>query len=424
LTHTSDTTVYHSRLIYPFQGLRPQTESVDEVAAPPYDVLSSSEARLLAHDKPLSFLHISKPEIDLPEGTDPFSNAVYEKGAENICSMLESGVLVKDKNSCYYIYRLETENHRQTGLVGVAPISAYDENRIRKHEFTRPDKETDRVKQIDYVNAQTGPVLLVHRPSEPISMILHEITMGPSLYEVELSDGVKHSLWLVEDSAVKSRIDTAYEDLDCLYIADGHHRSAAASRVCDIRRSANPNHNGSEAYNRFLIVAFPSNELQILDYNRIVLDLNNLSSDNFLDRLNKDFEVIHSDHPVKPNCREVFGMYLEKNWYKLKLRVSPRREISIIEQLDVRILSDRILEPILGVGDLRTDPRINFVGGVRGLEELELSVDSGKWEVAFSLFPTEIEDLMTVADIGEVMPPKSTWFEPKLADGLVSYPIE
>ena len=171
--------------------------------------------------------------------------------------------------------------------------------------------------------------------------------------------------------------------MDCLYIADGHHRSAAASRVCDIRRSANPNHNGSEAYNRFLIVAFPSNELQILDYNRIVLDLNNLSSDNFLDRLNKDFEVIHSDHPVKPNCREVFGMYLEKNWYKLTLRVSPRREISIIEQLDVRILSDRILEPILGVGDLRTDPRINFVGGVRGLEELELSVDSGKWEVAF-----------------------------------------
>lgn len=410
--------------MYPFQGLRPIPESVDGVAAPPYDVLSSSEARLLAHGKPLSFLHISKPEIDLPEDTNPFSNAVYEKGAENICHMLEAGVLIKDKNPCYYIYRLETENHTQTGLVGVAPISAYNENRIRRHEFTRPDKEDDRVKQIDYVNAQTGPVLAVHRPMESISIILREITLERALYEVELSDGVKHSLWLVEDNLVKDRIDVAYEMLDYLYIADGHHRSAAASRVREIRRSANPNHNGSEAYNRFLIVAFPSNELRILDYNRIVFDLNNLSSDDFLNRLSQDFEVTLSDHPVKPNCRHVFGMYLEGTWYTLTLLVPPSKELSIIEQLDVRILSDRVLEPVLGVGDLRTDPRVNFVGGIRGLEELELRVDSGKWEVAFSLFPTEIEDLMTVADIGEVMPPKSTWFEPKLADGLVSYPID
>ena len=424
MTNTSDLSVNPLRLMYPFKGLRPQPESVDAVAAPPYDVLSSSEARLVADGKPLSFLHISKPEIDLPADTDPFSNAVYEKGAENIFQMIKSGVLIKDKNPCYYIYRLETENHIQTGLVGVAPISAYNENRIRRHEFTQPDKESDRVKQIDYVNAQTGPVLVVHRPIESISMILHEITMGPVLYEVELSDGVKHSLWLVEDSIVKDRIDLAYEELDCLYIADGHHRSAAASRVSDIRRSANPNHNGNEAYNRFLIVAFPSNELRILDYNRIVLDLNNLSSSNFLDRLNQDFEVTRSSHPVKPNCRQVFGMYLEGVWYKLALRASLPRKSSVIEQLDVRILSDRILQPLLGVGDLRTDPRINFVGGIRGLEELELRVDSGKWEVAFSLFPTEIEDLMTVADIGEVMPPKSTWFEPKLADGLVSYPID
>jgi len=410
--------------MYPFQGLRPIPESVDAVAAPPYDVLSSSEARLLAHGKPLSFLHISKPEIDLPEDTNPFSNAVYEKGAENICHMLETGVLIKDKNPCYYIYRLETKNHIQTGLVGVAPISAYNENRIRRHEFTRPDKENDRVKQIDYVNAQTGPVLAVHRPMESISIILREITLERALYEVELSDGVKHSLWLVEDNLVKDRIDVAYEMLDFLYIADGHHRSAAASRVREIRRSANPNHNGSEAYNRFLIVAFPSNELRILDYNRIVFDLNNLSSDDFLNRLSQDFEVTLSDHPVKPNCRHVFGMYLKGTWYTLTLLVPPSKELSIIEQLDVRILSDRVLEPVLGVGDLRTDPRVNFVGGIRGLEELELRVDSGKWEVAFSLYPTEIEDLMTVADIGEVMPPKSTWFEPKLADGLVSYPID
>ncbi len=422
----SEAIAANARLIYPFGALRPVPERAAAVAAPPYDVLSTAEARQQASGKPLSFLHISKPEIDLPEGTDPFTDAVYAKGHENIRRMIDDGVLIRDPAPCYYVYRLTMGEHSQTGLVAVAPVAAYDDNRVRRHEFTRPDKEDDRVRQIDSVDAQTGPVLVVHKPREDISAILSEITATPPLYDVTLADGggVGHTVWLVDDAVRIDEIDAAYGALDLLYIADGHHRSAAASRVTGIRRDGNPNHSGDEAYNRFLIVAFPADQVRILDYNRVVRDLNNLSPAAFLDRLSKDFEVTPSVDPVRPDQPHTFGMYLGGDWYRLTALSSPAATAAPLERLDVGLLSDLVLAPVLGIGDLRSDPRIDFVGGSRGLEGLAVRVDSGEWAVAFALYPTGIGDLMAVADAGEVMPPKSTWFDPKLADGLVSYPLD
>ena len=424
MSKSSNTKTTNARLIYPFGGLRPVPERAAAVAAPPYDVLSTAEARQQASGKPLSFLHISKPEIDLPEGTDPFDDAVYAKGAENIRRLIGDGVLMRDSAPCYYVYRLTMGDHSQTGLVGAAPVAAYDDNRVRRHEFTRPDKEDDRVRQIDSVDAQTGPVLVVHQARDDISNILGQITASLPLYDVTLPDGVGHKLWLVDDAAQITQIDAAYGALDLLYIADGHHRSAAASRVTGLRRDANPNHCGDEAYNRFLVVAFPADQVRILDYNRVVRDLNGLSPEAFVERLHTDFEVLASAEPVRPDQPHTFGMYLGGEWHRLTALSPPRPTAAPLERLDIRLLSDLLLEPVLGIGDPRVDPRIDFIGGIRGLEGLETRVDSGEWAVAFALYPTGIGDLMAVADAGEVMPPKSTWFEPKLADGLVSYPLD
>jgi uncharacterized protein (DUF1015 family) len=412
------------RLIYPFAGLRPLPERAAAVAAPPYDVLSSAEARQQASGNPLSFLHISKPEIDLPEGTNPFDDVVYAKGGENILRMIEDGVLIRDPAPCYYVYRLTMGSHAQTGLVGAAPVGAYDDNWVRRHEFTRPDKEDDRVRQIDSVDAQTGPVLVVHQPRDEITAVVGEVTATPPLYDVTRPDGVGHTLWLVDDTAQITRIDAVYGALDLLYIADGHHRSAAASRVAGLRRAANPNHRGDEAYNRFLIVAFPADQVNIIDYNRVVRDLNGLSPKAFLGRLSDDFEVEPSDQPVRPGQPHTFGMYMGGDWYRLTSISPPGPGASPLERLDVGLLTDLILAPVLGIGDPRIDPRIDFVGGIRGLEGLAARVDSSEWAVAFALNPTGIGDLMAVADASEVMPPKSTWFEPKLADGLISYPLD
>jgi uncharacterized protein (DUF1015 family) len=413
-----------TRLIYPFAGLRPVPERAADVAAPPYDVLSSAEARQQASGNPLSFLHISKPEIDLPEGTDPFAAAVYARGGDNIRRMVENGVLIRDPAPCYYIYRLTMGDHSQIGLVGAAPVAAYGDNRVRRHELTRPDKEDDRVRQIDSVDAQTGPVLVVHRPRDEITAILNDVSATPPLYDVTRPDGVNHTLWLVDEAAQIAKIDAAYGALDLLYIADGHHRSAAASRVAGLRRDSNPNHRGDEAYNRFLIVAFPADQVNILDYNRVVRDLNGLSPEAFLDRLKEDFEVAPSGPPVRPGQPHTFGMYMGGDWCRLTAISPPDPTAASLERLDVGVLTDLILAPVLGVGDPRTDPRIDFIGGIRGLEGLAARVDSGEWAVAFALYPTGIGDLMAVADAGEVMPPKSTWFEPKLADGLISYPLD
>ena len=413
-------------LLRPFAGLRPAPQYAAEVAAPPYDVLSSDEARALAAGKPWSFLHISKPEIDLAEGTDPTSAAVYAKARENLDRMVAAGVLQRDAKPCFYVYRLQMGDHVQTGLVGGGSVAAYDSNRIRKHEFTRPDKEDDRVRQIDACNAETGPVLLAHRNHPAVNAAILATTTEPPAYRVTAADGIVHTLWVMDDDALIAAVVAAFDAMPALYIADGHHRSAAASRVAAARRAtggnaANHGSGADQACESFLVVTFPIEEMKIFDYNRVVKDLNGLGRDAFLAALEAEFAVEPVAGRAKPAEARQVGLYLPGQWYRL----TPRNPVPAdpVARLDVSLLSDRLLTPVLGIKDLRKDKRIDFVGGKRGLEELERRVDSGEMAAAFALFATRMEDLVAVAEAGAVMPPKSTWFEPKLADGLVSYPL-
>ena len=410
-------------LIKPFAGLRPKPEYAADVVAPPYDVLNTEEARQRAEGRPHSFLHISKPEIDLPQGTDPFDPSVYTKGAENLQQLISSGVLMRDQQACYYLYRLVMDTHTQTGLVAVASVADYDSNRIRKHEFTRPAKEDDRVRQIDALNAQTGPVFLTYRHNAVIDELAVRVTSTEPLYDLTADDGVRHTLWLIADETNIETVTDTFDAMDCLYIADGHHRSAAASRVAKMRRQAHQI-SGDIAADYFLAVLFPDNQLQILDYNRVITDLNGLSRHDFLSAVQQAFDVGESGAPVNPTQPGEFGMYLDHQWYCLSIKAARIPKADPVGRLDVSLLQTNLIEPILGVQDPRRDKRIDFVGGIRGLGELEKRVDSGEMQVAFSLYPTRMEDLMAVADANEVMPPKSTWFEPKLADGLVSHKLD
>ena len=408
-------------LIRPFTGLRPVEERASDVIAPPYDVLSSAEARVRARNRPWSFLHISKAEIDLPEDTNPYDPAVYEMAAVNLRHMLDAGVLRRDPDPCYYVYRLMMGDHLQTGLVAVASVDDYDSNRIRKHEFTRPEKEDDRVRQIEALNAQTGPVLLAY-PSHPhVDSLLEGVAGTRPDVDLIADDGIGHGLWVVRDSGQVDAITRAFDAMDALYIADGHHRSAAASRVAASRRGNGPGEAGSAGY--FLAVIFPHNQMKILDYNRVVRDLNGMTPETFLASLSGNFTVSPCSSACRPRAPAEFGMYLGGQWYRLNI---PRDRVpdDPVGRLDVSLLADKLLAPLLGITDPRRDKRIDFVGGIRGLEELERRVDSGEMQVAFALYPTRMEDLMAVADAGEVMPPKSTWFEPKLADGLVSHVLD
>jgi uncharacterized protein (DUF1015 family) len=410
-------------LIRPFPGLRPAPEHTAGVIAPPYDVLNSEEARARAAGKAYSFLHVSKPEIDLAPDIDPFAPAVYERGRENFQAMLAAGVIKRDPAPYYYFYRLVMGAHTQVGVVAAASCAAYAAGRIRKHEHTRPDKEDDRVRQIDALNAQTGPVFLTYRRAQAVEAITHEVTALAPQIDVTADDGVQHTLWAVSQAAHIARLSAAFEAIERLYIADGHHRSAAALRVAEARRAENPRHTGEEAYNYFLAVIFPDHQMQILDYNRVVRDLNGLSAEAFLERARAAFEVELRQSAVKPAAPGEFGVYLARRWYRLRIR---REKIphDPVGRLDVSLLQDNLIAPILGISDPRRDKRIDFVGGIRGLEELVRRVDSGEMAVAFALHPTSIHDMMAVADAGEVMPPKSTWFEPKLADGLVSHALD
>jgi len=405
-------------LIQPFRGLRPAPNYAADVAAPPYDVLNTAEARQQAAGRPLSFLHISKPEIDLPEGTDPYADAVYAKGAANLGALVDQGVLLRDTDPCYYAYRLTMGAHTQTGLVCAASVADYDSNRIRKHEFTRPAKEDDRVRQITALNAQTGPVLLAYRASEPVREILARTAEGAPLYDVTAADGIRHELWQVTDATDMARITASFDAMPALYIADGHHRSAAASRVAANRRSDQP------ACSHFLCVAFPDDEMQILDYNRVVRDLNGKTATIVLQEISEAFDVSTESAPAKPDQPGQFGMYLDGQWYRLSIDPARIPANDPVASLDVSLLQDQLLAPILGIGDPRTDERIDFVGGIRGLDELARRVESGEMAAGFALYPTSMAALMAVADANEVMPPKSTWFEPKLADGLVSHVLD
>lgn len=413
-----------STMIKPFRGLRPAPERAADVAAPPYDVLNSEEARLRAEGRPLSFLHISKPEIDLPAGTDPYSQEVYAKGAENLHKLIANGVLMRDEKPCYYAYRLRMGDHVQTGLVGVCSVAEYDRNRIRKHEFTQPKKEDDRVRQITALNAQTGPVLLNYRKSGTIRSIIDDVTRTKPVYDLTADDGIEHTLWIIDDQDTIDKLTQTVDAMDALYIADGHHRSAAASRVAAACRADNPNDTGDEAYNYFLCVAFPDDETQILDYNRVVRDLNGHTTEELLEKIGHSFEVSAEKHAARPRRPGQFGMYLGSRWYRLDIRGELIPADDPLASLDINLLQEHLLAPLLGIEDQRTDNRIDFVGGIRGLDELQRRVDSGEMQVAFALYPTSMEALMAVADANEVMPPKSTWFEPKLADGLVSHVLD
>ena len=406
-------------LIQPFAALRPAPGRANDVVAPPYDVLSTAEARERANGRPSSFLHISKPEIDLPADTNPYAPEVYAKGAENLRNLIQAGVLVRDPAPCYYAYRIVMGKHSQTGLVAAASVADYDTNRIRKHEFTRPDKEDDRVRQIDALDAQTGPVLLAYPAAPEVDAILAAASSDTPDSDAEL-DGVRHTLWVIRDAAIQARITAAFNAMHALYIADGHHRSASASRIAAARKAANPAHTGNEPYNFFLSVIFPAHEMAIMDYNRVITDLNGLTPDAFLAKIGSAFSVEPAAAAVKPERPGVFGLYLAGKWYRLTIRADlvPADPVG---RLDVSLLQNNLIAPILGIADPRRDKRIDFVGGIRGLDELEKRVNSGEMALAFALHPTRMEDLMAVADANEVMPPKSTWFEPKLADGLASH---
>jgi uncharacterized protein (DUF1015 family) len=403
-------------LIKPFRALRPAPGRAAEVLAPPYDVLSSAEARVRAQGKPWSFLHISKPEIDLDPATDPYDKAVYAKAAENLKRMIDAGVMMRDAKPRYYVYRLTWRDRVQTGLACVASIADYLSNRIRKHELTTPVKEDDRVRQIEAIDAQTGPVMIGYPNAPAIDALLAQAAAGAPAVDVTADDGVRHQMWVVDDDALIEKLTRAFDALPAIYIADGHHRSAAAARVAAARKGDGP-------HQYFLSVIFPEREMTILDYNRVVKDLNGHSAAQFLAELRKRFEVIASDTPVRPTSSNEYGMFFDGSWYRLRVRpdLVPTDPIG---RLPITVLTRNLIEPLLGIKDPRTDKRIDFVGGARGLTGLEARVNSGEMALAFALYPTQMADLMAVADAGGIMPPKSTWFEPKLADGMVNHVLD
>ncbi len=411
--------------VMPFRGIRPRKDVASQVAALPYDVLSSDEARALAGNNPLSFLHISKAEIDLGPEVHIYDDTVYEKARENFERFLKEGILEQDPKPCYYVYRQVMPlpgggQHVQAGLVAGASAEEYQKNIIRKHEETRQDKEDDRTRHVDTLNANTGPVFLTYTARRSIDEIMSVVMENEPENDFISDDGNRHTIWVVFDEPMIRRIREEFEKVEVLYVADGHHRSAAASRVMDRRKKGNPNHTGDEEYNYFLSVIFPHDQMQIMDYNRVVKDLNGLSASVFLQKISEKFEVEERGTEVRrPAARHEFTMYLDGRWYILKARSGTFPGDDPVAGLDVSILQENLLYPVLGIVNPRTDKRIDFVGGIRGPGELKRLVDSDLYKVAFGLYPTSIEDLMKVAEAGKFMPPKSTWFEPKLRSGLV-----
>jgi len=406
-------------LVRPFAALRPTPNHAAAVIAPPYDVVSTEEARTLAAGRPQSFLHISRPEIDLPAGSSPYADAAYAQGAASLAKLVHDGALVRDPEPSFYVYGMTMGSRTQTGVAFVGSVAAYEQHGIRRHELTRPDKENDRVRNIATLNAQTGPVLLAYRANDAVGALVRTAAAAPPLFSVTGPNNVQHTLWHIGAPRDVAAFSSALNALDALYIADGHHRSAAAARVAAQRRG---NPNASHEY--FLAVAFPHDEMLILDYNRVVRDLNGLTEDGFLARVRESFTVTANSGRVTPSRTETFGMYIAGRWYELEIKPELVPRADPVASLDVSLLQDHLLAPVLGIGDPRTDSRIDFVGGIRGLAELEKRVDSGGAAVAFALHATRMEQLMAVADAGKLMPPKSTWFEPKLADGLLTHVLD
>lgn len=405
--------------IAPFRALRPRPDLARDVASPPYDVLNSEEARVAVRDLPHSFLHVTKSEVDLPPDVHPYSSLVYEKAAENLRSLWQSGVLVREEKACYYIYQLVMKGRSQTGLVCLSSVDDYMAGKIKKHEFTRPEKENDRITHIRTTGAQTGNVFLAYENVDSLDQLIrHWKDSHPAVYDFTAADGVRHSIWVVDDLATQDMITGIFRaNVPCTYIADGHHRAASAAKVREGLQGAS-----APGADYFLTTLFPASQLEIMDYNRVVKDLHGLSQQAFISALQEDFMITLSTEPVRPAQLHEFGMYLKGQWYILTAKDGTWTE-DPIGVLDVTILSNNLLDKVLGIRDQRTDKRIDFVGGIRGLGELERRVDNGEMAVAFSLYPVSIRQLFDIADSGQVMPPKSTWFEPKLRDGLLTHLI-
>lgn len=407
-----------------FRAFRPKEGFEKEVASPPYDVLNSEEARRMAEGNPYSFLHVVKPEIDLPPGTDLYSPEVYQKAKENMEKFIKEGILIEEDSPRLYIYRQVMQGREQYGIVGCVSAEEYAKDLIKKHELTRKAKEEDRVKHIEATNAQAGPVFLTYKAQESIDKLVAEEVAKNPLYDFTADDGVKHTVWIVDDEAAEQIIGE-FKKIDCLYVADGHHRSASGTIVAKRRKTANPNHTGEEEYNFFLAVLFPHNQLKIMDYNRVVKDLNGHSTKEMFSFLEDVFTVEEIGvSPYKPQKKGEVGMYFEGKWYRLTFKPELVDLSDPVNSLDTALLQNLLLRPFFGIDDPRTSSRIDFVGGIRGLEELKKLVDSGKFQVAFALYPTSVEELMRIADAGQVMPPKSTWFEPKLRSGLLVHRLD
>jgi len=404
--------------IKPFRALRPPKDLAEMVSALPYDVMNVAEACAMAAGNPNSFLHISRAEIDLPPETDPHDESVYLQGKLNLGDFIRRGVLTQDSSECFYVYRQRIGSISQTGLVVCASVDDYQSGAIKKHEHTRADKEEDRVKHIDYLDANDEPVFYLSRSCAEVENIIDGVTSSQPEYDFVSADGVGHTAWIISDQTRIDRLIVLFAAIPKLYVADGHHRSAAASRVRELRRDKNPAHNGSEEYNSFLTVIFPENQLNIMPYNRAVKDLNGRSVEEFISQVENSFTITSSPVPAVPAARHEFGMYLDGSWYLLETLPPLINENDTVERLDVSILQNNLLSPLLGIHNPRTDQRIHFVGGIRGNDELVKLVDSGDYAVAFALHPTSIAELIELADQDQIMPPKSTWFEPKLRSGL------
>lgn len=405
-------------VLKPFKAVRPKAEYASRVGALPYDVMNSDEAREKVKGNPYSFLHVDKAEIDLPLGTDIYSEAVYEKAKENLNALEKNGICEQDEKPMLYIYRQVMNGREQTGIVGCTAVDDYLNNIIKKHEFTRADKEADRIHHVDTCDANTGPIFLTHRENKTVSDITvnWKNTHSP-VYDFVSDDGVGQTVWVVDDDETVNRLVEEFKDIPYLYIADGHHRAASAVRVGQRRRGEGEYDKNAE-FNFFLSVIFPCDELKIMDYNRVIADLNGFTAEEFLKKISGKFTVEKAEQsPFAPQSRHTFGMYLDGAWYKITAKPQYINEADPVERLDVSILQNNLIAPILGIDDPRTDKRIDFVGGIRGLKELERRVAEGM-RLAFSMYPTSLEELMDIADTGKVMPPKSTWFEPKLLSGL------
>ncbi|MBS5886180.1 MAG: DUF1015 family protein [Clostridium sp.] len=404
-------------VIRPFKGIRPIKELANKISALPYDVMDSDEAREMVKGNPYSFLHVDKAEIDLPNDIDAYDDRVYEKAKENLDKMIEKGYYIEDEKPKFYIYRQVMKGRSQVGLVGCASIDDYTNNIIKKHELTREDKEIDRINHVYKCEAHTGPIFLTYRANKNISNIINEWMKKEPVYDFKSEDGVSHTIWIIDDEGTVNKISELFKSVEYLYIADGHHRSASAVKVGHIKRAENEDYTGEEEFNYFLSISYPDSELEVLDYNRTVKDLNGLSKDEFLNAVSEKFIITKSNEQVKPKEKHTFGMYLEKQWYLLEARNGIFNPDDPVDQLDVSILQNNLLKPILGIDDPRKSKRIKFVGGIRGLKELERRADTDM-KVSFSMYATTTDDIMDIADSGRIMPPKSTWFEPKPRSGL------